>query len=371
MKKNTKKRFRKFFRKLTGMFGYFEDKKLSFANKAFVLISINFSAVMFAMFSEELYFKILWICVAIAIDIFKVRRLIVLKAVIKDNSYREKTYAKGYNKHLTRFVIICEWIKKWLFKVTANLAIYLFFTGLSCAAIFGSVLKNVNEQSESAQISSVNIEIQVKQLEIDAKEIQIADKQAQILGAEKTRDKLGSSIATGATKVLNSQSKFIDDKASLNKELTILKRDLLIIKATAEKEGTTKRDALDMFALIGSKIGMAGKDVLYYIMLSMVIAIELCIALTTGESSSKKERINNTTRKDLTVYIEGLFDGIKNRLNNDVKVSEITGLAIMDCRIFREKLSKMSIDGKPLIEIKRGGTMSNFRMKDIVSFVQK
>jgi predicted secreted protein len=72
---------------------------------------------------------------------------------------------------------------------------------------------------------------------------------------------------------------------------------------------------------------------------------------------------------EMIKFIEGLFDGIRRRLNGNQKISDLTGISPERCTVLRERLRELKINGQPAFTMAQGASVANFPKEVILSTI--
>lgn len=293
-----------------------------------VVISMMLSINLFIQFSNSFLVKILLGFTAFALELLKVYLLIEAKFHFR--------------------------IKEKLSKLKASVEtfVYLGLALSSIVASLGFTLLSIEEQSLQFSIaqSASNFEIDqlITQIEANNKQIEIIQENA--TGLE------FSAVERNAE--ANRQIAEIQEK---NKELISKVQELRDEKQLSiEEQGNLT--SVDMFNLLGALVDKSGQDAMFFLMFTIVFMLEIAIALTCGEIIIEDPLREN--RYELMAYIDSLFNVKGKRLNSDDTIQKETGIALNNCKRYRDLLLKTHYNNIPLIESNRGGTTGNFT-KDI------
>ena len=158
---------------------------------------------------------------------------------------------------------------------------------------------------------------------------------------------------------LKRQRELDDTLRNLNAQLTALTTSV----TTAEAKPVEVSN-YTVFAELGDKINLSGKDVLFRIILFMVVFIEIFMAVLTDAPTEKKTDVKEVKefKEILNVYLDALFDIAegKVRLNNDEKIATLTDLTSAEIKKCRQFILSSSYKGVPLIQGGRGAVKASF-----------
>ncbi|MDA3854912.1 MAG: hypothetical protein PF569_01540, partial [Candidatus Woesearchaeota archaeon] len=94
---------------------------------------------------------------------------------------------------------------------------------------------------------------------------------------------------------------------------------------------------------------------------------ETTLATTLPVQETVSYKLDN---EELSRYIKALVKNTKDKLPNDVEVSEETGIRLNTCKAYRRELKNTSYHGSSLIDGKRGyGTVANYPARTIIKLM--
>lgn len=158
---------------------------------------------------------------------------------------------------------------------------------------------------------------------------------------------------------LKRQRELDDTLRNLNAQLTSL-----TASATTMETRPVEVSNYSVFAELGDKVNLSGKDVLFRIILFMVVFIEIFMAVLTDAPVEKKADVKEVKefKETLNTYLDALFDIAegKVRLNNDEKIASLTELTSAEIKKCRQFILSSSYKGVPLIQGGRGAVKASF-----------
>lgn len=287
------------------------------------IVSVTFTLFLFIQFGTALHEKLLWGAVGISLEIIK----LYIFMLSKKNFKERKVFAGGF-----------------------KMLIYMSIAFVSMVASLGFALTTIQGQSFEAQFSNLNYDSKISELEFIESEIQTKIRQ---------QSELPGDYVTASDRFTQQISELRTQREELLQEISALQ----------EEVANRQTDTNDVFSLIGNTIGFDGQDTLYYLMLIMIIALELCLVLTAGEIEVKLD-INASKATRIIEYVESMMDVTGARMKTNDKISTETGIPLNECQMYRDKLQEMKYKGTPLIEARQGGTKANFTKDSILKIVK-
>lgn len=300
-----------------------------------VCLSMLLSVNLFFQFSDTLIIQILFGLMAISLELIKLYLLIEAKYHFKMEETKNKVLAG------IEFII------------------YSGLAFISIVASLGFTTVSIEEQSlrfeTKKEVSNFEIDQLINELEINNKQISIIQQNASELEFS----------AVERNEQANSQVETIQNK---NREIVQKIDQLRALKETDIKDEVQFTGA-QMFILLGQFINKSGQDTMFAMMVILVILLEIAIAITSA-SIEQKLKLSLAPDMDIFKYIEALFDTETKRLANDLKISKMLSISQEKCLEYRQILSKITYKGRPLIEMKRGGTMTQFSKDSVIKIVK-
>lgn len=203
----------------------------------FILISMALTVLLFQQLAVGLLGKIIFVSMGIALELVKVYLFLFVK----------------YNYRMKGIGIIIG---------TLYLILYISLAAISGVASLGFVLNEMGEQSFSATASNIDSENIMKDIAFIEQEIETKVRQ---------QSELPHDWITASDRYSRQIKELRDEGAELVESLD---------------EATSKRQLVtaDTFTLIGSLewVDKTGEEVLFGILMSLVILLEIVIALTSG-----------------------------------------------------------------------------------------
>lgn len=290
------------------------------------IVSLTFTLMLFVEFGDEWYQKLLWGGMGFALEIIKLYLWMHLKSQWKTE--------KG--------------------AAIAQFVIYAGIAFVSMIASLGFAMNTIEGQTFTAQVQNIQVDSMVEDLEV-----------------------IDSQIATK----LRQQSELPFDYITASDRLTEqindlrLQRKETLERLSAQQETSQGREteSIDTFVLIGRAVGLGGQDTLYYLLLIMVITLEICLVMTSGDI---EKRLIVDENPQIISYVNTLFENASSdsRLTTDDAIHEATGIPISECRKYRNFLANISYGSggvkKPLIESRRGGTKANFTRDGVLKILR-
>lgn len=288
------------------------------------IVSLTFTLFLFIQFGSALHEKLLWGTVGIALEIIKLYLFMQAKS---------------------------HWKSKELPTAGFQFLVYAGIAFVSMVASLGFALISIEGQSFTAAVSNIETDYLVEDIDRLNQEIDTKIRQQSEL----------------PTDYVTASDRFTDQI----EELRLRKEGMIQLLQELQVEQVREDEAIDVFMLIGGTIGLSGRSTLYYLMLVMIIALELCLVMTAGNIQGSTMKPKLKTSSQLLVYLESLLNVDTLRLKPDERISKETGIPISECKSYRSTLANWVYKGKPLITQRQGGTKANFsaeNMKKIVRF---
>lgn len=167
-----------------------------------------------------------------------------------------------------------------------------------------------------------------------------------------------------STERLEKLIKVNEDKIEkARKDIETVKLSATNVKEEGQVSANTFDEAAKMVPFI--ETGEQYKKLIKFI-LSLLLEFGL---FTTLEATSKFTLDRTETKKELTKYINALFDVTGERLNSDKKIEEITKIPLSKCLKYKQFLQENTYNDKPLIVSGRGGTKANFPKDDMLHII--
>lgn len=290
-------------------------------------VSLTFTLMLFTEFGSEWHEKLLWGAMGFALEVIKLYLWMHLKS-------------------------------QWATQKAAALAQFVIYVGIafvSMVASLGFAMNTIEGQSFTAQVQN---------LQIDSKMDELVFIESQIDTKIRQQSELPTDYVTASDRYTNQIADLREQRVALLEE----------IEAQQEEQAGRQTETMDTFTLIGRAVDMDGRDTLYYLMLIMVFALEICLVMTAGDI---KRQVVVDENPRIFQYIEALFTESTSdkRLATDQAISEATGIPLGECHEYRQLLANMTYkksDGArtPLIEIRQGGTKANFSRESISKIVR-
>lgn len=299
-----------------------------------VILSMMLSINLFIQFSDKPFIQILFGMLGFSLEAIKLYLLLEAKYHITLRGWKNDAISS------IQFVV------------------YFGLAFISIVASLGFTLVSIEEQTlqfeERREISNFEIEAIQDEIEANRRQIEIVQENATALEFS----------AVERNEIANEQVRSLQDR---NRELIAELSDL-----RAEREGQAVEERLtsnDMFILLGETVNLNGKDTMFYMMLVLVVLLEIAIAITSGKIEREiKLKKSNT---GIMEYIDALFGEDGKRLVPDGRISKKLNITIEEASMYRDTLKTITYKGKPMINVRRGGTVANFgkeNMKKIVQF---
>lgn len=349
---------------------------------AVVVISLLLTVNLFMGFSDKSTYKILYIVLAVCIELGKLYVFVLSKAYFKI-----KSYLKG-------FILATVYLGLMLVSLISN-------TGFSLASI--------QNQSKSAVIQET-----VSDTIIIDRELKQLDNDIEFLTSERNinrnkKEDLPTDWVVNRREIqaiIDSQTKSIEDKNIRTNEILLEKQRVL------NKEVVVVSKSSDIFDLLGKEVNISGSTVMLILMLVISLLLELLTVITAGNYTlDNKNTVIQTTKEielessidnnvvvesttdlepelvevelpqpivayhvnkiEFISYIKALFSEGKDKLVQDTVISEMLDMKLSYCKQYRRKLQEMSYLGNPLIVGKSGvGTRSQYPLKTILKLVE-
>lgn len=301
-------------------------------------VSMAFTVMLFYQFTSNPVGRVIWVSMAIAIELLK-------NYLIK----KIKTIYKGKNTPI----------------IAGYFFIYFLTAVVSGICTYGSV--KLTLENQELYVSKMNIDTENIQFQIDQIDIKIErlNRSADASVAEKEKmSGLDGAYYSGQTKMtddLNSvdsnMQKLLDDRTALTNSL----------KVEAQNIDSVSKD---VFTLIGEDIGLTGTQTLFWIFIVLIVILEVALYVTTdGFKYSEVEEEVLTEKDVIFMYIDALENSNSVVLPSDNTISEATQISKSDCKRYRALLSELKWRGKPLIMNGGSGYRANFNgstMKKVV-----
>ena len=291
------------------------------------IVSLSFTLFLFIQFGEQIHEKIIWGILGFALEVIKLYLFMLAKANLKEKDWHAKVGA------------------------VAQFVVYLGIAFISMIATLGFALMTIEGQSFAAQVSQNIFEIEAMHAERDELTLEIATFQQQ-------QADLPEGWITASQRISESISTLRERRDFLNTRIVELQRERVQAQTV---------DTSNVFVLIGSVVDLDGRTTLYYLMLVMVVALEVCLVITSGHIE-RALRVDSSTR--IYEYIHSLFDVNGVRLKTDHDIHKETGISLAECFKYRQVLQNVTYKGTPMISQRRGGTKANFAKDNIIKIVK-
>lgn len=350
-------------------------------------VSALLTISMFRSFSSVPLYKTLWSILAIAIEGGKVYLWVLAIALILRNEGKDRIVA------------------------SAILVVYLGLAVVSFTSNSGFGLQSIQAQSFTAEVrnqatSTVLIDREIDQLDksIELLQIQIntaINKKANIR-ADWSTEKQDNIIAEATLKIEENNNRINE---------LLLQKQASLSEATSQGNEAQESKASDIFSLLGGD-KYEGDEVMLLLMRLIAILLESLTIITAGKYPLKSKSNKNTTSniyqntntvlsnntvlneeaqedtKDPTplpqpkvkenlnkgafiTYIKALYSEGKEKLVNDIRISEMTGLKLSHCKSYRRRLQGMEYNGSSLIISKKGvGTSSIYALRSVLKLIE-
>ena len=194
--------------------------------------------------------------------------------------------------------------------------------------------------------------------------------------------KLSELDATWVTASERFSSQIEDHRINLDRYKE--ERQLTVEEKLTYIEGLTSSDAIanpaSMFEIMADKFGRGAtsQDIMFWIMLSMVLLLELSVAVTSGHLKENKENIviidNVSIKEEYYKFIDALTKGADQpgvRLNSVDKIIETINIDRPRVWHIRSHMLSVKFKGYPILESGRGGSRTRFSassLKKIMSY---
>jgi hypothetical protein len=310
-------------------------KKISHA--IFFIISMFFTIAIFLQFSEILYKDILFVGLAVAIELLK--NYLIKKLKTKES-------------------------RKNIFSMIGFILTYLSTAIISGICSYGTIKITLEEQSFYSKNMNKNTEIIHDNLEvIDNVLLSLTESlDASAIEKQKMANKEDpyysgqNKISEEQSNSLNSVKEFIQMRSEL---ATTLNEENVEVVSSGE----------DVFTLIGGDFNISGEKTLFYIFISLIFILEgALLATTDGFSHKKDEEIAESEIDKALLYVNNLEKENSVVLNSDDKISNITGISKQECKRYRELLKNtLKWRGKYLIN---DHNRLNFNMATIKNVIK-
>ena len=354
----------------------FYDTIKVIAHVALLTISTLLSINLFLSFSDNSFYQVVWVCLAVTLELTKVYLFMLGKANLK---FTNKV------------------------KGAIQVLVYIGLAFVSLIASAGFSMLSINEQSFNSVVANESSDITLIDTELEQLRETILDLKSD---KDVAREKKANIRADWSTAV---QDKIIDEATLKIEENNNRINELLKEKQYETTRGNTQVvNSSDVFSLLGSGI-LTGDQVMLYLMILLAVLLEVCTALTTGdynfnENEEHKEttiynntntvakedasiieevstieeptlplpKVKETLNKEAFVsYIKALFSEGKDKLVNDIAIAEMTGMKLNHCKSYRRRLQEMEYNGSPLVVGKRGvGSSSDFPLRSILKLIE-
>lgn len=313
-----------------------EEKENAYKRVAHFLlfwVSMVFTMMLFIRFTDNLYLQIVWLSLAVSIELTK--------------NYLIKRIKKMYK---TVF---------WLF-VVGNVLLYLILATISGVCTYGAVKLTLEEQElyvNKMNISSNNLQFSINQLD---KKIERLNRSADASVSEKEKMNEAEDIFYSGQIKLTADTKLAEQEMeALLKERTTLTDSLQV------ESKSINSISKDVFTLIGEDLGIPGMVVLFWIFIILIFVLEITLFATT-EGFSVKAKKELTEEELVFQYIDGLEKDNSVVLNSDINISESTGISKKDCKRYRALLKELKWRGKALVSANNRANFNNSSMKRVV-----
>lgn len=282
-------------------------------------VSMIFSVMLFAMFTSNPFYSVIWATFAVAVELTKAFLTKEVKTIYK-------------SKH--------PWI------LASFITLYLATALVSGVATYGAVKMTLEQQevySGKMEISSDNIQFNIDQID---KKIERINRSADSSIAEKEKMNNSDDIYYSGI------SKMTADTELAEKELAdLLEERTVLTNSLREEAKNTTNASKDVFELIGADIGLTGQKTLFYIFVVLIVILEIALFATTDPF--KHHSIETSAEEEYEVvlrYIEALEkENGSVILNSDDTISEVTGIPKKDCKRYRKLLKEITHRGKSLL----------------------
>lgn len=319
------------------MFKIKNEEKLYKEVSHFILfwISMVFTIMLFLQFTNDTTLKVIYGAFAVSIEFLK--------------NYMIKHIKVGHREKKSG--------------VFWKVLLYLVLAFISGICTYGAVKVTLDKQEFQTGILNINTEnIQRQIAEID-RDIERLNRSADASVDEKEKmNSLDGAYYSGQTTMTNDFMGVASSKEELLEKRTLLANSL------KEESNNIQSSGKDVFSMIGEDFSMSGEKTLFFIFVILIFVLEIALFIT---SEAFPIRINNIRdeKEMLEKYIDALMeiDGV--RLNSDKIISEKTGIAMNECKRYKNMLQDLSWRKKPLIESGRGGSKANFNATTIKKIV--
>ena len=363
-----------------------------------VLLSMLLSVNLFVQFSTKLYVMLLFGSMAVAFEIIKLYILVRAKDRFQHKGWRSKAVGTA------QFAVYLG-----LAAMSALASIGFTLTNIEEQSFIS--------KAQNEHIITVSIELEQIDHEIDIIRGQIENKTNQINSIANSRDVQSDGLLGHVDSLMQEQMELFDQRKNLLRETPITEEDIdarqikldrldkaiedlndqmddkvdrmddldinynqidslsqqidvlnqqQIMLFQKRSEVTVRQNqaameiqavSSDVFTLLGAKVRLSGPDTMLYMMLTLVILLEISIALTSSSLKRTKEKSLSVSpeekklikRYSLIDYINGLLIKERSTLASDYDVSRRTGIPLSDCLGFKQVLQQKSYKGRPLI----------------------
>ena len=290
------------------------------------IVSLTFTLMLFVEFGDSWYQKLLWGGMGFALEIIKLYLWMHLKSQWKTE--------KG--------------------SAIAQFVIYAGIAFVSMIASLGFAMNTIEGQTFTAQVQNIQVDSMVEDLEIIDSQIATKIRQQSELPFD----------------YITASDRFTDQINDLRSQRQDILERLSAQQAVSQGRET---ESIDTFVLIGRSVGLGGQDTLYYLLLIMVVALEICLVMTSGDI---EKRLIVDENPQIISYVNAMFENASSnsRLSTDDAIHEATGIPLSECRKYRSFLANISYGSggvkKPLIESRRGGTKANFTRDGVLKILR-
>lgn len=293
------------------------------------LLTIN----LFVNFSENPFFKMVWIFFAVTSELIKIYLYMLAK---KD--FSSKSIITGLGK----------------------LTIYIGFAVISFIASVGFTLASIQGQSEVAVINNEVTDFTSDQIDklwerYDSYQMDIDEAQSQI-------DGLGDEWITRRSELRDK----VEEYRSKQDELLESINELMDQKK--EESDAKQIVAISIFDLLGEEVGWSGMIVMKRLMLLLAFLLEVCTILTSGTINS------------ITIIYKRMEEFLEHYLYKDEKgklatrtitsVAQTLGWDVTECREYESALKETTFKNTPIISSDGKNNIVNWDKDSILKIMQ-
>jgi hypothetical protein len=112
----------------------------------------------------------------------------------------------------------------------------------------------------------------------------------------------------------------------------------------------------DVYDTLGKSVNISGNTLKIYTFLIIAIFLVVALLITSWDLEDKPKEKVTASRPELIRYIDAMLDGRQEGCNSDTKISEMIKMPLHECNKYRDILSNMKVGGKPILEKRQGGT---------------